>query len=310
MTLLNVEAALPSQTWALVRLLLSLKKSIPLDDAEAFVSPPSVVPPDKKSASAFRAAVSTLRMLGLIHVDGDRNELSLAGRATTLDSCDELVAYTTVLRNAVFDADLNSDLGANDSFVGPRDLTRALAWFLTHDPTEPAIDGVEAEHLIDARDGKDRGSLKPEVLPLFPNRTRWIRLNHWAPFLGLAAAPLFPRGGSAPMLPDCTAAVRQTVAEQWPLGRRVNAVEALRAIRSALPVLPGGAHSLAIGIVSPGENVAGPTLSFALLRGHDEGWLRLDHDDDAPHPLRVYDADRPTSARTISDITILEAAHG
>ena len=309
MTLLNVDAAVPSQTWALVRLLLSLKKNVPLDDAEAFLCPPSLVPANK-SSSAFRSALSTLRNLGLVHVDQARNQLSLAGRATSLDSCDDLAAYTTVLRHAVFDADLNTDLGVDDSFVGPRDLTRALAWFLMHDPAEPAIDGAEAVRLIDAEDGKDRSSLKPEVLPLFPNSTRWNRLNHWAPFLGLATPSVIRRDGSGSMVPDCTTAVRQTVFELWHVGHRVNAVEALRALRSALPVLPGGAHSLAIGIASPGEDVAGPALSFALLRGDDEGWLRLEHDDDAPRPLLIDDADRPASRRTVSNITILEAAHG
>ena len=55
----------------------------------------------------------------------------------------------------------------------------------------------------------------------------------------------------------------------------MNAVEALRALRDALPVLPGGAYSAAVGVTSPGDNVAGPALSFALLRGDDEAWLKL-----------------------------------
>ncbi|MEU1477355.1 protein DpdG [Streptomyces sp. NPDC005760] len=310
MTLLNVDAAIPSQTWALVRLLTYLGKSISLEDARALLSPPPLRAEETTTRPPFDCAVSSLLTLGLVQVDDERKELSLAGRATTLTSSDDVETYTALLRHAVLEADRNSELGADNDAAGPRDLTRALAWFLVHDPMERPVDWVAAQRLLDEKDGKDRGLLRPEVLPLFANATRWTRFNYWAPALGLAAAPLFRTEGSGPLVPDCTVAVKQTVAELWQEEQRINAVEALQVLREHLPVLPGGAHSLALGIPSPGENVAGAALSFALLRGHEEKWLRLEHDDDARHILHMYDPDRPASPRTISDITILEATNG
>ncbi|WP_330340132.1 protein DpdG [Streptomyces sp. NBC_00557] len=308
MTLLNVDAALPSQTWALVRLLVYLGKSIALDEARALVSPPALRSDDIKSRAPFDSAVSSLVDLGLVHVDEEHQELSLAGQATALTNCDDLDTYTCILRRAILAADRNRGLGDDNDPAGPRDLTRALAWFLMHDPMEPPVDWIAAQRL--EQDGKDHRLLKPEVQPIFVNATRWTRFGYWAPALGLAAAPLIRAEGSGPLVPDCTTAVKQTATGLWQAGQRMNAVEVLQVLREHLPVLPGGAHSLALGIPSPGENAAGAALSFALLRGHDEKWLRLEHDDDARHILLVHDPDRPASPRPVSDITILEATRG
>ncbi|MEU9188213.1 protein DpdG [Streptomyces sp. NPDC048484] len=310
MTLLNVDAAIPSQTWAVVRLLAYLGKSIALDEARALVSPPSLRSEDTSTRPPFDCALSSLQVLGLVQVDADQQELSLAGPTKTLASSDDLETYTRILRHAVLKADHNSNLGADNDAAGPRDLTRALAWFLMHDPMEQPIDSVAAEKLLDYKDSRDRKVLRPEVLPIFANPTRWLRFGYWAPALGLAAAPLFRAEGRGPLVPDCTLAVKQTVLELWQPAQRINAVEALQVLREQLPVLPGGAHSLAVGIPSPGESVAGAALSFALLRGHDEKWLHLEHDDDARKILLLHDPERPASPRPVSDITILEPTDG
>lgn len=310
MTLLNVDAAIPAQTWAVVRLLAYLGKSIALDEARALISPPSLRSEDTSTKPPFDCAISSLQVLGLVHVDDDRQELSLAGPAKALASSDDLETYILILRRAVLEADYNKELGANNDTAGPRDLTRALAWFLMHDPMEQPIDSVDAEKLLDYKDSKDRKVLRPEVLPIFANPTRWLRFGYWAPTIGLAAAPLFRAEGRGPLVPDCTLAVKQTVLQLWQPAQRINAVEALQVLREHLPVLPGGAHSLALGIPSPGESVAGAALSFALLRGHDEKWLQLEHDDDARKILLLHDPERPASPRPVSDITILEPTDG
>lgn len=310
MTLLNVDAAIPSQTWALVRLLAYLGKSVPLDEARALASPPSLRSEETSTKSPFDCAISSLQTLELVHVDDDRQELSLVRHARLLTDSDDLETYTDILRRAVLEAGFNTGLGESNDGTGPRDLTRALAWLLAHDPMEQPIHWVTAQQLLDERDGKDHKLLKAEVHPLFANDIRWSRFGYWATALGLAAAPVLRTDGRTPLVADCTPAVKQTVAELWPAEQRVNAVEALQALRESLPVLPGGAHSLAVGIPSPGDNVAGPALSFALLRGHDEKWIRLEHDDDARQILLLHDPERPASPRPVSDIMILESTHG
>ncbi|MFB6698023.1 protein DpdG [Streptomyces rubiginosohelvolus] len=310
MTLLNVDAAIPSQTWALVRLLAFWGKSIAVEEARALLSPPSLRSEDTSTRPPFECAVASLQALELVQVDAGQQELSLTGPTRDLASSDDLEAYTRILRRAVLMADYNKDLGADNDATGSKDLTRALAWFLMHDPMERPIDWVAAQQLLDQEDGKDRKLLKGEVLPLFANDTRWLRFGYWATALGLAAAPLLRTDGRGPLVPDCTLALSQSVLELWQPNQLVNAVEALQMLREHLPVLPGGGHSLAVGVPSPGDSVAGAALSFALLRGHDEKWLRLDHNDDARNILLLHDPERPGSPRPVSDITILEPIDG
>lgn len=302
MTLLNPRgAALPTQAWAVVRLLAYLEKAVSLEEARSLLSPPSIRGEKTKDKPPFDKAISTLDELGLIRIEGEDQQLSLAGAATTLDGQD-VSAFNSVLRQAVLDQAKNTSLGDSADQTGPRDLTRALAWLLSLDPTDP-MDWYRVQN-------DQREALRPEAGPVFSNETRWNHFNYWAPALGLAAPPLFQVEGSANRLvPDCTTAVRQTAAELQQTGVRMNAVEVLRILRERLPVLPGGAHSRAVGLRSPGDTTAGAALSFALLRGEDEKWLRLEHDDDAQHVLQVHDPDR-SSARPVSAITILEAING
>lgn len=302
MTLLNVGAALPSQAWAVVRLLACLEKAPPLEEARALLSPPSIRGEKTQDKPPFDKALSTLEELGLIRIEGEEQHLSLAGLAVTLDGQD-VSAFGSVLRRAILDPAKNTSLGDSPDQTGPRDLTRALAWLLTFDPTDP-MDWFRAQN-------EQREALRPEAGPVFSNHTRWLRFNYWAPSLGLAGAPLFQieEGNANRLVPDCAVAVRQTLAELQQTDVRINAVELLRTLREQLPVLPGGAHSRAVGLRSPGDTAAGAALSFALLRGEDEKWLRLEHDDDAQHVLQVHDPDR-SSARPVSAITILEAVNG
>ncbi|MFH9662317.1 protein DpdG [Streptomyces sp. NPDC017248] len=302
MTLLNVSAALPSQAWAVVRLLAYLEEAVPLEEARSLLSPPSIRGEKTQDKPPFDKAISTLEELGLIRAEGGDQQLSLAGPATSLDGQD-VSAFAGVLRHAALDPARNTSLGDSPDQTGPRDLTRALAWLLTFDPTVP-MDWRRVQN-------EQRDALRPEAGPVFSNPTRWLRFNYWAPTLGLAAAPLFQieDGNANRLVPDCTIAVRQTLAELQQIDVRMNAVEVLRILRERIPVLPGGAHSRAVGLRSPGDTEAGAALSFALLRGEDEKWLRLEHEDDAQHVLQVHDPDR-SSARPVSAITILEAVNG
>jgi hypothetical protein len=302
MTLLNVGAALPSQAWAVVRLLAYMEKAVPLEEARSLLSPPPIRGDKTKDRPPFDKAVSTLEELGLIQLEGEDQQLSLAGTASELDGQD-VSAFTSALRRAALDPAKNTSLGESSDQTGPRDLTRALAWLLSLDPIEP-MDWYRVQR-------EQREVLRPEAGPPFANETRWLRFNYWAPALGLAAAPLFQAEDSTSnrLVSDCTVAVRQTLSELQQTDVRMNAVEVLRILREGLPVLPGGAHSRAVGLRSPGDTTAGVALSFALLRGEDENWLRLEHDDDAQHVLQVHDPDR-SSARPVSAITILEAVNG
>ena len=291
MALINVGESQPSPMWAVTRYLADAGRPVRAEEAQALLSPPCIGPADM-----FDKAVSTLRTLGMIN-DTPDGRLALSAAAKLINSQD-FGSFAAVLRDRVLAPELNTEIGDNDSQVGPRDLTRALAWFLSLDPGLTELNASDAQQL-------QVGALKEAVGPAIVGSVRWNWFTDWAAALGLAAPALLD---SDSLTPDCTLAVRQVMQAAWKPGETVSAVEALEQLRQALPVLPGGRYSSAVGIPSPGDSTAGPALSFALLRGHDEQWLRLQRDADARRYLSVHDPGHPTFPRAYSSLTLLE--HG
>ncbi len=300
MALINVYngvPVLPTAMWATARFLAPEKRSVRLDKARNVLSPPTVYADDK----LFEAAIYGLTSLGLLNKSDDER-LELAGPAKDLDDTD-YSGFVSILRAAVLAADLNSGLGDDDSQVGPRDLCRALCWFLTHDPFGDPINWSAVEKL-------QNNALKPEVGQVFGNNARWSPFVAWAIALGFGAPTLAIKPGNAShVVADCTPAVRQTVRSIWKPGDTVSAMDFLHGLRRSLPVLPGGAYSLAVGLGSPGDDSAGPALSHALLRGVDEGWLELQRSADARQILSVYDPENPNFPRSYSSAKIGEDPH-
>jgi hypothetical protein len=289
MALINVDESRPSPLWAVVRLLATTGRPVRAEHAKALLSPSCL-----GSDDMFGLAVDTLSMLGMVS-NADDGRLRLEGAARSLDSQD-FGAFAALLRDRTLAPELNTDIGENASQVGPRDLTRALAWFLSLDPASTALNWPEAEQLL-------QEALRPAAGPAIIGRARWAPFIDWSTALGLSASALFDNDR---LTPDCTAAVRQVVRSLWKPGVTVGAVEALHALRDALPVLPGARYSTDVGLASPGDAAAGPALSFALLRCEDEKWLRLQRDADARQYLNIYE---PGSRfpRPCSSLVILEA---
>ena len=291
MALLNDPASQPPHMWAVVRYLAFAASPQTYDRAKALLSPPSL----DDDGKAFEWAVETLKDLGMVAPD-DTGRLRLAGEARQLHG-DDFGMFRAMLRARVLAPESNTDLGANPSQAGPRDLTRALAWFLSLDPMTDSLNWKDAERLQD-------GALRPEVGKAIVNNFRWSRFVAWAPALGFASADLLIDDRC---VPDCTTAVKQAISTAWTSGHVVDAVEALRLLRGSLPVLPGGEYSTAVGVPHPGDTVAGHALSFALLRADHEGFLRLGPPGaDARQFLSLHEPDRAHGRRACGSITIME----
>lgn len=291
MTLINDPASLPTPMWAVVRFLASAGGQHPIEDAQAILCPPSLLPEASRTRDeTFTSAVRSLRELGLLTADG--GQLSLTPHARNL-AADDADGFCALLRAAVLDPSRNTGLSESDDQTGPKDLVRALAWFLNCDPfTSLNWDDVAQ---------KQEGALVPQVGRPIVNDFRWNRFAYWAPALGLASEPVLEddRPGQ-PLLPDCTLAVRQVIHTTWEKDQRVEAAEAAERIVAELPVLPGGRYSQALGLRPPAH--VSPTLSFALLRGHDEGWIHLEHRSDAARDILLADPDTTAGSRRVSDI--------
>jgi hypothetical protein len=289
MPLLNDPASVPSSMWVVVRYLASEKEPVGRDGARALLSPESLF--NGKADNTFDWAVNTLAGLGL--VVADRDTISLSAPLADLDLNDQ-ERFHAVMRAAVLAPDRNTGL-ASESQEGPRDLNRALAWFLTLDPLAPGLGWDEAALRQDGVFAEQIG--KPIV-----NDTRWSRFVHWAPALGFAAADLLAEGRGTKLVPDCTDAVRQEASVSWPHDERGDAAKFVEVILERLPVLPGGRYSHQLGL--PAADDIAPSLSFALLRGDHDGWLKLDYRSDAANPIHLVDPVALGGRRRVSEITI------
>ena len=300
--LLSDSSPLPSYVWAVVRLLIDRGGSVGEDQARSLLSPPSLGA-ESTAAPPFETALRSLAELGLATEDGGR--IALAESARSL-SVDDVASFTDVLRRAVLAPENNEGIDTDDGQVGPRDLTRALAWFLSLDPLGGALrwkgeGGAEQ---------KQRDALRPEVGPPLRNDFRWGRFVQWAPALGFATKPIFTGDDRAQGLaPDCTAAVRRTVLGLWDRGESVDAASAVDRIRAALPILPGGAYAESLGLSTPEGRLDG-ALSFALLCGDEQEWIKLERKADAARVVQVVDPALASGSRRVTHVTVLGEPNG
>ncbi|MGW4126962.1 protein DpdG [Amycolatopsis japonica] len=287
MAYLNVNWALPSQLWALVRLL-RVRQPLIDSQARALMSPDSLNA-GMKTQSPFQDTVRTLIDLGLVEQDKD-------GRLSLQYPMPSLTDFQCRLREALFSPARNTNL-ESDPISGNRDMTIVLSYFLSFDPLGTPVTEAQVED-------KSVENFSVEGKNPTPSNVRWPRFVHWVPMLGLGSAPLIPASDSNVLTPDCTRAVRQVLASFKIAGKTIPALELVRKIREAVPVLPGAAYSIRLGIPSPGEQVVDPALSFALLRGNYEGWLKLERFADSTSSVTIADRDEPN--RRVSDIVVSE----
>jgi hypothetical protein len=293
MTLLNDPASLPSPMWAVVRFLLSADGRFPAEGARALLCPPSLLPGGQVNGdSTFASAVRTLRELGLVTADDDHLTLTPPARELPLDG---IAGFSDLLRAAVLDADRNAGLHEDGNQTGPKDLVRALSWFLTLDAFTPLGLGEVTE----LQDGAFASHFPNPIV----NDTRWTRFGFWGPVLGFVARPVLDNGQTGlRLVPDCTAAVRRTMLAIWAKGEQVEAADAVDRILEELPVLPGGLYSRLLALPTPADVAS--SLSLAMLRGESEGWLSFGAPSDAVRGVFLADPDAVSGTRQISLITI------
>ena len=151
----------------------------------------------------------------------------------------------------------------SDDQTGPKDLVRALAWFLTLRRVHSTWPGEVTR--------QQKGVFPSHVGNPIVNDVRWNRFVYWAPALGFASRALLENERSGQrqirLVPDCTVAVRRTdFGRRGRRGRVSTPRDAIDRITKELPVLPGGRYSRSLGLPASPTSVAS-SLSFALLCG-------------------------------------------
>jgi hypothetical protein len=302
MTLLNEPASFPIAMWIVARhLAANRSQGHPRESMREMLSPQSLLPQDKRDTdTAFDSALWTLQELGVVRIEDHNVSLSNVGSALALD---DFAAFSDLLRHQILEPKRNVTIADSADQSGPKDLVRALSWFLTLDPfrTMSHDDVVQRQH----------GALAEHLGSPLVNDVRWNRFTYWAPALGLVAYPLIPPPDSRAqtLVPDCAKAVQRTVRQKWAPHTRLVARDAVTAIIDDLPVLPDGRYSAALGLPNDAADVSA-TLSFALLCGEEYGWLKLDRRSDADDEVLLADPDQASGVRAVTHVEILEPADG
>lgn len=206
------------------------------DRIVAAVSPPSLTKSPRNHQLDARNNLVSAVQIGLAVRNGDRVELSpesaeAASRGTS--------AITMLIRQRVLSEDLNTAPWGSQE--GARDLTNALAWFLTFRPTEaptrwegdpPSASILQAADFGPRQSDDDDASGWP-----ISNDTRWNTFRNWACSLGFAW-----RSPSGRLVPDPTSAVRDSIPATFAGEQTLDGRSFLVALGEQLPVLEDGAY--------------------------------------------------------------------
>lgn len=291
MALLNTAANRPSVILIVLGHLAQQRgKKDDVDRLVATISPAGLSA-DGAHQSDVRDSLRSAIDLGLVEKSGE--EVRLADIATASMRSGQR-ANVTLLRGAVLAPGVNT--GGWGSQAGARDLTNALAWYLTFSadaapvvmeggarsakdlqtadfgPRQPAAKGRS--------DDEDDGGGWP-----IGNDNRWRAFRFWACSLGFAWVD--PKGA---LVPDPTPAVRDALPGVMAKSAEPTAQEFVEGLGDAVPVLDTGRYREFVASnwrrPPPEQRRLSPALTDALERLRIDGTLTFDDRADAPRVTR------------------------
>ena len=249
------------------------------------ISPPSLSESPSNHQLDARHNLASAVEIGLAIRDGDRvalcpDSIKAARQGTS--------AVAALIRRRVLSENLNT--AAWGSQEGARDLTNALAWFLTFDAAdaparmegeEPSVKSKQEADFGPRHSDDDDASGWP-----ISNSTRWNAFQRWACSLGFAW-----RSPSGRLIPDPTPAVRDSIPAIFESGSTLDGQSFVSALGAQLPVLEQGAYR---GFVEKNwsrssessEDLSAATTD-ALRRLKTSEHLEFEDRADAPRVTRV-----------------------
>ena len=249
------------------------------------ISPPSFSDsPRKHQLDAVRNLTSTVE-IGLATRNGDRVRLSPEGTKAARKGT---AAIAKLIRRRVLSEDLNKAPWGSQE--GARDLTNALAWFLTLSPVEaPARmegDPNSVRALQEADFGKRFGDDDDASGWPISNSTRWNAFQRWACSLGFAW-----RSPSGRLVPDPTPAVRDSIPAIFERTITLDSRSFIVALGAQLPVLEYGPYRQFVEDNWRRSSGPSPVLTTsttdALRRLESSGQLEFKDRADAPRTSRA-----------------------
>ena len=211
--------------------------------------------------------------------------------ATYDEFCDQM-------RDAVMARAHSEELGETRTPGGARDLLRGLAWIMTKDPTADAFSAATVQ-----RDEKASGNDDSRV---FISSVRWNGFRYWSGALGFSAPVLVSSDAMSGLVGDASRAVWTTLRRSFALGKEIPAMTAIRELRDQLPVLPGGAASIALGFSATADNQVDAATSFALLALEQSESIELRMLSDATGTVQLAKLDPVEPGRIVTHLVVRE----
>jgi len=248
------------------------------------ITPPTLAESPQKHQRDARRNLRSAIEIGIAFRDGDRVHLSP-------DSIDAAKAGTSaiarLIRQRVMSEDLNTAHWGSQE--GARDLTNALAWFLTlgpfNTPTSMEGDSPSVKSLQERDFGKRHGGNATSGWPI-ANSTRWVAFQRWACSLGFAW-----RSPSRRLVPDPTTAVRDSIPAVFGSETTLDGRSFVVSLGEQLPVLERGAYRQFVEANwrrSSGPSMElSPATTDALRRLEASGHLAFEDRADAPRETRA-----------------------
>ena len=238
------------------------------------VAPPTLADSPQKHQRDARRNLRSAIEIGIAFRDGDLVQLSSESANAAKDGT---LAIARLLRQRVLSEDLNT--APWGSQVGARDLTNALAWFLTFSAAKAPVrmegDPPSAKTLQEADFGKRHGDDDASGWPI-SNAERWRAFQRWACSLGFAW-----RSPSRRLVPDPTPAVRDSIPAIFGRETTMDGRSFVATLGMHLPVLDRGAYREFVEQNWNRSSGSGVTLSpattDALQRLSKSGHLKI-HD--------------------------------
>lgn len=264
---------------------------LPETDLFALISPLAIRAPtgdeDPLPTHAAREAYRALRDHGMVEADEGGRVAAVSGKITSY------ATFCAALRRLLLSGPVT---GPPLDEAGANDLLRALTWLLTTDPISDTWN--------ESRAAQERVPAGQTLV--FVNSIRWNGFRFWAEALGFAQEPVAGSAeGGASLVANPTRALRDFVTSTYTPGHVLPASQLLDAFRAAVPVVPGGAVSRALGYARDPREVDRAT-TYALESGRARGWLSLEGRADAADTVLLAGLDKPGSVRAVSHVVVGE----
>ncbi len=249
------------------------------------ISPPSLTDSPQKHQLDAEHNLKSAIDIGLVSCDGD---LIILSPESTEAASKGTSAIALLIRQRVLSGDLNSAPWGSQE--GARDLTNALAWFLTFSSTNaparwegdpPSARSLQEDDFGSRQNYDDAASGWP-----ISNDTRWNTFQRWACSLGFAW-----RSPSRRLIPDPTPAVRDSLPSIFESRSTLDGPSFMAALGTRLPVLEHGLYRRFVEenwnrSSDPRETLSAATTD-ALKRLGARGYLEFEDRADAPRVIRV-----------------------